>query len=129
MICNSEKLICFYALNNIISERRGSGFLTETGGDISSPVLPVQGKGKICPIPTLATPKEQVKTAVFRYVFAYYNTIIITSFNPDRLPPDIYRERYFSDYTHILTIPDGLKIGKAILLKKKLQKMTIINAY
>ena len=45
-------------------------------------------------IPTYTMTKEQVKTVVFRYIFAYYNTIRITSFNPGGLPPAKYRESY-----------------------------------
>ena len=51
-------------------------------------------KEKLYRIPTYAMTKEQVKTVVFRYIFAYYNTIRITSFNPGGLPPAKYRERY-----------------------------------
>ena len=51
-------------------------------------------KEKLYRIPTYAMTKEQVKTAVFRYIFAYYNTIRITSFNPSGLPPAKYRESY-----------------------------------
>ena len=51
-------------------------------------------KEKLYRIPTYAMTKEQVKTVVFRYIFAYYNTIRITSFNPGGLPPVKYRESY-----------------------------------
>ena len=51
-------------------------------------------KEKLYRIPTYAMTKEQVKTVVFRYIFAYYNTIRITSFNPSGLPPAKYRESY-----------------------------------
>ena len=51
-------------------------------------------KEKLYRIPTYAMTKEQVKTVVFRYIFAYYNTIRITSFNPGGLPPAKYRERH-----------------------------------
>ena len=49
-------------------------------------------KEKLYRIPTYAMTKEQVKTIVFRYIFAYYNTIRITSFNPHGLPPVKYRK-------------------------------------
>ena len=39
---------------------------------------------------------NEVKTAIFRYVFGYYNTIRVTSFNPAGLPPVAYREVYLS---------------------------------
>ena len=51
-------------------------------------------KEKLYRIPTYAMTKEQVKTVVFRYIFAYYNTIRITSFNPGGVPPTKYRESY-----------------------------------
>lgn len=50
-------------------------------------------KEKLYRIPTYAMTKEEVKTVVFRYIFAYYNTIRITSFNPGGLPPVQYREK------------------------------------
>ena len=37
-------------------------------------------------------PREQVKTIIFRYVFAYYNRIRIYTSNPQGLPPVRYRE-------------------------------------
>ena len=51
-------------------------------------------KEKLYRIPTYAMTREQVKTVVFRYIFAYYNKIRITSFNPGGLPPAKYRESY-----------------------------------
>ena len=51
-------------------------------------------KEKLYRIPTYTMTKEQVKTVVFRYIFAYYNTIRITSFNHGGLPPAKYRESY-----------------------------------
>ena len=51
-------------------------------------------KEKLYRIPTYTMTKEQVKTVVFRYIFAYYNTIRVTSFNPGGLPPAKYRERH-----------------------------------
>ena len=51
-------------------------------------------KEKLYRIPTYAMTKEQVKTVVFRYIFAYYNTIRITSFNLGGLPPAKYRESH-----------------------------------
>ena len=35
---------------------------------------------------------EEVKTIVWRYTFAYYNTKRITTVNPDGLPPLVYRK-------------------------------------
>ena len=51
-------------------------------------------KEKLYRIPTYAMTKEQVKTVVFRYIFAYYNTVRITSFNPGGLPSAKYIESY-----------------------------------
>ena len=48
-------------------------------------------KEKLYRIPTYAMTREQVKSVVFRYIFAYYNTCRITSFNPGGLPPVKYR--------------------------------------
>ena len=39
---------------------------------------------------------HEVRTIIFRYVFGYYNTIRVTSFNPEGLPPVAYREMYLS---------------------------------
>ena len=35
---------------------------------------------------------EEVKTIVWRYTFAYYNTKRIMTVNPDGLPPLVYRK-------------------------------------
>ena len=51
-------------------------------------------KEKIYRLPTHTMPKEQVKRVVFRYIFAYYNTLRITSFNPAGLPPVEYRKQH-----------------------------------
>ena len=40
--------------------------------------------------------KELCVDTLHRYVFGYYNTIRVTSFNPDGLPPVTYREVYLS---------------------------------
>ena len=52
-------------------------------------------KEKLYRIPTYTMTREQVKTIVFRYIFAYYNTIRINSFNPGGLPPVEYRKQRF----------------------------------
>ena len=54
-------------------------------------------KEKIYRIPTHRMPMEAVKTAIFRYIFAYYNRKRITTTNPLGLPPAIYRERTARD--------------------------------
>ena len=48
-------------------------------------------KEKLYQIPTYKMTKEEVKTIVFRYIFAYYNTLRITSFNPHGWAPVTYR--------------------------------------
>jgi transposase InsO family protein len=42
-------------------------------------------KEKLYRIPTYRMTREEVKTIVFRYIFEYYNTRRITSFNPGGL--------------------------------------------
>ena len=53
-------------------------------------------KEKLYRIPTHRMTRDAVRTAIFRYVFGYYNTIRVTSFNPDGLPPVAYRKMYLS---------------------------------
>lgn len=53
-------------------------------------------KEKLYRIPTHRMTMDEVRTVIFRYVFGYYNTIRVTSFNPDGLPPVVYREMYLS---------------------------------
>lgn len=49
-------------------------------------------KEKIYRIAAYKLPREQVRTIIFRYVFAYYNRIRIYTSNPQGLPPVRYRE-------------------------------------
>ena len=44
-------------------------------------------KEKLYQIPTYRMKREEVKTFIFRYVFGYYNTQRINSFNEGGLPP------------------------------------------
>ena len=44
-------------------------------------------KEKLYQIPTYKMKREEVKTVIFRYIFGYYNTQRINSFNEDGLPP------------------------------------------
>ena len=53
-------------------------------------------KEKLYRIPTHRMTRDEVRTIIFRYVFGYYNTIRVTSFNPEGLPPVAYREMYLS---------------------------------
>ena len=50
-------------------------------------------KEKIYQIDTTKLTVEEVKTIVWRYTFAYYNTKRITTVNPGGLPPVAYREK------------------------------------
>ena len=50
-------------------------------------------KEKLYQIPTYRMQREEVKRVIFRYIFGYYNTQRITSFNPGGLPPVAYRKR------------------------------------
>ena len=43
-------------------------------------------------LPTYRMKMEEVKTAIFRYVFIYYNRIRVYTSNPGGLPPAVYRE-------------------------------------
>ena len=44
-------------------------------------------KEKLYQLPPYRMKREEVKTAIFRYIFGYYNTQRINSFNKDGLPP------------------------------------------
>ncbi len=48
-------------------------------------------KEKIYRIPTYKMTRNEVKTIIFRYIFGYYNTQRVNSFNPNGLPPVAYR--------------------------------------
>ena len=49
-------------------------------------------KEKLYQLDTTKLTVEEVKTIVWRYTFAYYNTKRITTVNPDGLPPLVYRK-------------------------------------
>lgn len=49
-------------------------------------------KEKLYQLPCYRMTREEVKRVIFRYIFAYYNTQRITSFNPGGLPPTAYRK-------------------------------------
>ena len=53
-------------------------------------------KEKLYRIPTHRLTRNEVRTIIFRYIFGYYNTVRVTSFNPGGLPPVAYREQYLS---------------------------------
>ena len=48
-------------------------------------------KEKLYRIPTYRMTREEVKRVIFRYIFGYYNTLRVNSFNPGGLPPVAYR--------------------------------------
>lgn len=48
-------------------------------------------KEKLYQIPTHRMLREEVKSVIFKYIFGYYNTQRINSFNPGGLPPVVYR--------------------------------------
>ena len=51
-------------------------------------------KEKLYQIPTYRMTREEVKTIIFRYIFGYYNTERVTSFNPGGLSPVSYRKAF-----------------------------------
>ncbi len=55
-------------------------------------------KEKLYRIPTHQMMWNEGRTVIFRYVFGYYNTIRVTSFNPDGLLSVTYREVYLSQF-------------------------------
>lgn len=48
-------------------------------------------KEKLYQIPTYKMKREEVKTVIFRYIFGYYNTLRINSFNENGLSPVAFR--------------------------------------
>lgn len=50
-------------------------------------------KEKVYRLDTASLTVEDVKTEVWRYTFAYYNTIRVCSVNEGGLPPSVYREK------------------------------------
>ena len=55
-------------------------------------------KEKLYQIPTYRMKREEVKTVIFRYIFGYYNTHRINSFNAGGLPPVALRT--LTELTH-----------------------------
>ena len=51
-------------------------------------------KEKLYQLPTNQMSRKEVKTVVYRYIFGYYNTVRVNSFNPGGLPPLVYRKMY-----------------------------------
>lgn len=49
-------------------------------------------KEKLYQLPIYQMTREEVKRIIFRYIFSYYNTQRVTSFNPGGLPPVAYRK-------------------------------------
>ena len=85
-------------------------------------------KEKLYQIPTYRMKREEVKTVIFRYIFGYYNTQRINSFNAGGLPPVALRTSKqlshhaacllpihdfgYSPTAHFLTIPMWMWIRK-----------------
>jgi transposase InsO family protein len=55
-------------------------------------------KEKLYQLPLYKMTRAEVMSVVFRYVFGYYNTQRINSFNPNGLPPVAYRKKYCKQY-------------------------------
>jgi len=51
-------------------------------------------KEKLYRLPTYKMPMAEVKSIIFRYIYGYYNTKRINSFNSGGLPPAIYRKQF-----------------------------------
>ncbi len=49
-------------------------------------------KEKLYRIPTYRMTRKDVKSIIFRYIYGYYNTIRVNSFNKKGLPPVAYRQ-------------------------------------
>ena len=52
-------------------------------------------KEMIYQLPTYKMTRQEVETEIYRYIFGYYNTKRINSFNPNGLPPLMYKASYF----------------------------------
>ena len=53
-------------------------------------------------IPTHKMTKKEVMTKIYNYIFAYYNTIRINTFNPGGFPPSVYRQHYYKNITQLI---------------------------
>ena len=53
-------------------------------------------------IPTHKMTKKEVITKIYNYIFAYYNTIRINTFNPGGFPPSVYRQHYYKNITQLI---------------------------
>jgi transposase InsO family protein len=51
-------------------------------------------KEKLYQLPLYKMTRAEVMSIIFRYIFGYYNTQRVNSFNPDGLPPIAYRKMY-----------------------------------
>lgn len=47
-------------------------------------------------IPTYKMKRSEVQSRIFRYIFGYYNTKRINTFNHNGLPPLVYRDLYYA---------------------------------
>jgi transposase InsO family protein len=58
-------------------------------------------KEKLYQLPLYKMTRAEVMSVVFRYIFGYYNTQRINSFNPNGLPPVAYRKKYCKQYLSV----------------------------
>jgi transposase InsO family protein len=58
-------------------------------------------KEKLYQLPLYKMTRAEVMSVVFRYIFGYYNTQRINSFNPNGLPPVAYRKKYYKQYLSV----------------------------
>lgn len=90
----SEAFRAMLAKNGIVQSLSGAGHCYDNARMES--FFATLKKEKLYQIPTYRMSREEVKSVIFRYIFGYYNTQRITSFNPSGLPPAIYRKLVIS---------------------------------
>lgn len=54
-------------------------------------------KEKLYQLPLYKMTRAEVEKVVFRYIFGYYNTKRVNSFNPGGLPPAVYRAEFLKN--------------------------------
>ena len=86
----SEAFRSLLAKNGILQSLSGAGHCYDNARMES--FFATLKKEKLYQIPTHRMLREEVKSVIFRYIFGYYNTQRINSFNPGGLPPVVYRK-------------------------------------
>ena len=71
-------------------------------------------KEKLYQIPTYRMKREEVKTVIFRYIFGYYNTQRINSFNEGGLPPVALRTSKQIEYVALKWTLRPRKLNSAV---------------